>query len=376
MKIAVVNTLPIPCGEASVNRILSYSQGLVSYGNRVDILSSAIATANEGTINGVNYHCFGSTGNKMLSLMKALHRILKNISKEKYDVVILVSNSLLLIYPIVIKGHIIGAKVLQEKSEYPFILKKKRAFWKLIASLYVNTTYRLFDGLIVMTKPLMEYFKDKVKKGATLFEMPMTVDVERFAIEKKDDTPYGDYIAYCGNMSGNKDGVLNLIDAFSKVEAIIPDIKLLLIGGTNKPEQLELLKTQVQEQGIKNIIFYGRATREQMPELLVNAKLLALARPSSLQSTGGFPTKLGEYLATGNPVVVTSVGDIPNYLNETNAYIVEPNDNKAFTDAIIEVFNDYSKAVSRGLEGKKLAYSVFNAKVQSERLNSYLRSII
>ncbi len=376
MKIAIVNTLPIPCGEASVNRILSYSQGLVNLGNKVDILSSAKTTANKGIINGVNYHCFGGVGNKMLSLLSALYRILKTIRKEKYDVVILVSNSLLLIYPIVITGHVVGAKVLQEKSEYPFILKKKGAFWRVMASIYVNTTYKLFDGLIVMTKPLMEYFKDKVNKSATLFEMPMTVDIERFAIDRIEVSPYGDYIVYCGNMSGNKDGVMNLIEAFSLVEDKIPEVKLLLIGGTNKPEQLEQLKSQVQKKGIKNIIFYGRATREQMPELLVNAKLLALARPSSLQSTGGFPTKLGEYLATGNPVVVTKVGDIPNYLNENNAFLVEPDDIKAFADAIVDVFNDYPKAELRGLEGKKLAHSIFNAKVQSERLNSYLHSII
>ena len=42
--------------------------------------------------------------------------------------------------------------------------------------------------------------------------------------------------------------------------------------------------------------------------------MLVLARPDNIQAKGGFPTKLGEYLATGNPVVVTKVGEIPNYL--------------------------------------------------------------
>ena len=376
MNIAVVNTLPIPCGEASVNRILSYTQELVKLGNSVTILSSAYSTQKDGVINGVFFYCFGRSENKVLSLFRSLLDILRNIKKKKYNVVILVSNSLSLIYPLVITCRLRGITLLQEKSEYPFILRKKGWIWSAIASIYVNTTYRVFDGLIVMTKPLMEYFKDKVNKKATLFEMPMTVDVDRFSIQKKSSLQYGDYIAYCGNMTGNKDGVLNLIEAFSQIEGILPKITLLLIGGTNQPEQLERLKKQVKEKGVKHIVFYGRATRDEIPELLVNAKLLALARPSSLQSTGGFPTKLGEYLATGNPVVVTKIGDIPNYLNEENAFLVEPDDNKAFANAILSVFENYEKAKAIGEKGKELALTVFNSKVQSERLNNYLHSLV
>lgn len=370
MKIAIINTLPVPSGNASVNRFLSYGKELVQLGVRVHVLSSAAFEDNK--LEGIEaFSCGRDT-----SMFGALRNIILMIKKNQYDAAILVSNSLLLIYPLALVCRLKGVKLIQEKSEFPFVLMKKGLLSKCWAWFYTSTTYKIFDGLIVMTKPLMEYFKPRVRKDCKLIEVPMTVDVERFAINKNNYSTYGRYIAYCGNMSGNKDGVLNLIEAFSLVEDKLSDIKLLLIGGTNSPEQLEQLKSEVQKKGIKNIVFYGRATREQMPELLVNAKLLALARPSSLQSTGGFPTKLGEYLATGNPVVVTSVGDIPNYLNETNAYIVEPNDNKAFADAILEVFNDYSKAETRGLEGKKIAYNVFNAKVQSERLNSYLQSIV
>ena len=371
MRIAIVNTLPVPSGNASVNRLMAYAKDLVQYGNSVSILSSALFNVTETESNVEIVSC-----GRGRSRLGALLFLLKNIRQGEFDCVILVSNSLLLIYPLWATCRFHHIKLLQEKSEFPFVLMKKGLFHRLYAKFYVNTTYRLFDGLIVMTKPLIDYFKDKVRKNCRLFEMPMTVDTERFAIEKSKSTPYGDYIAYCGNMTGNKDGVLNLIDAFSQIEDALPSIKLLLIGGTNKPEQFELLKTQVQESGIKNVVFYGRATRDEMPELLVNAKLLALARPSSLQSTGGFPTKLGEYLATGNPIVVTKVGDIPNYLNDTNSYLVEPDDNKAFANAIIQVFSDYSQARERGLKGKVLAQSVFNSRVQSERLNSFLQSII
>ena len=246
---------------------------------------------------------------------------------------------------------------------------------KMFAKFYVNTTYKLFDGLIVMTKPLFEYFKTKVKKSCRLFEMPMTVDTDRFNIEPRKNE-LGDYFAYCGNMSNKKDGIINLLDSFVAVEKRFPDIKLVLIGGTNDDNYLTFLKQHVKDKGLNNVIFYGAVSRDEMPSLLINAKGLLLARPSSLQSSGGFPTKLGEYLSTGNPVVVTTVGDIPLYLNKSNAFIVSPDDNDAFSSAMITVLEDYDKALQVGMKGKELAMSVFCAKVQSKRLESYLQSLL
>ena len=368
MKIAIVNTLPVPSGNASVNRFLSYGKELVKYGGEVDVLSTA--SFEDSIFDAVQIYSCG----KGKGLFVALIGILSKVRKGKYDAVILISNSLLLIYPLWFVCKSLNIKFLQEKSEYPFVLMKKGALRKLFAKIYVNTTYKLFDGLIVMTKPLMEYFKDKVRKNCQLFGMPMTVDMERFAISKK-ESEYGNYIAYCGNMAGNKDGVLNLIDAFNIVSHKIPSVKLLLIGGSSSPDDWENIVDTVKTIGNDNIILYGKASRDEIPALLKNANALALARPSSLQSTGGFPTKLGEYLATGNPVVVTAVGDIPQYLNETNAFLVEPDDNYAFASALQKVFSDKKNATEIGYKGQELAQTVFSSKVQSKRLYEYLIKI-
>lgn len=368
MRIAIINTLPVPSGQASVNRFLGYGKELANKGINVDVLTSA--KCEDCVIDGVNIVSCGVG----TSLVGALRRITSRVRNGGYDTVILISNSLLIIYPLWLACKLSHVKFLQEKSEFPFVLMKKGVLAKSWAFLYTNTTYKLFDGIIVMTKPLMEYFKTKVRKNCRLFEMPMTVDIDRFNIEKT-PTEYGDYIAYCGNMAGNKDGVLNLIAAFNIASPKIGDVRLLLIGGSSSQEDWDKIVAEVKQTNNKNIVMFGKATREQMPSLLKNAKALALARPSSLQSTGGFPTKLGEYLATGNPVIVTSVGDIPQYLNDTNAFVVRPDNNDMFADAIVKVFSDYESAVKAGEEGEKLAKTVFSSKTQSERLYNFLKTV-
>ena len=375
MKILIVNTLPVPSGQASVNRILSYAKGLVELGDDVNVLSSAYSSDAEGKVYGVKYHNLGRRNGRK-GLIAPLLQIITAVRRGKNDVIILVSNSLLLIYPLFFVCKLKGIKIIQEKSEFPFVLMRKGPFSKIWATIYTSTTYKLFDGMIVMTKPLMDYFLTKVKKSCKLVEVPMTVDLDRFSIDKSQTTVFGDYIAYCGNMADNKDGVMNLIEAFDIASRKVKNVKLLLIGGSSNPEDLDNLKAYAKDKGDGRIVFYGRAMREEIPQLLVNAKALALARPSSLQSTGGFPTKLGEYLATSNPVVVTAVGDIPRFLDESNSFIVEPDNNQAFAERLIQIFSNYTVAQEIGKEGRKVAEQYFNYKVQSPKIHNFIQEII
>lgn len=377
MKIAIVNTLPVPSGEASVNRLLSYSKGLANLGNEVVIMSSGCQPFNNQSvkIDGVAIHNYGKKIFKPFSLLISLCSITKAILKNNTEVLILVSNSLLIIWPLFFVCKIKGIKYLQEKSEFPFSMMRKGLLNKIYSKIYIHTTYKLFDGLIVMTKPLMNFFKYLVRKNCMLFEMPMTVDVDRFAIKKSSNNRMGDYIAFCGGLT-NTNGISNLIEAFSFVEPHYPNLRLLIIGGTSNVKEMDSYQKAIEKYGLKNVVFYGRVERNDIPDLLINAKALLLARPSNLQASGGFPTKLGEYLATGNPVVVTAVSDIPLYLNLSNSYIVKPDDNKAFAEKIIEILSDEAHAAIIGKEGQKLALTVFNAREQSKRLDNYLKELV
>lgn len=378
MKLLIVNTLPVPSGQASVNRILSLGKGLVENGDQVTILSSSYSDDTDfHKVNGIQCANLASKKSRIVGLVESLFKILKYVrnNKDNIDALWVVSNSPLLICPLWLSCKFNKIKYIMEKSEFPFVLMRSGLIAKLWGKIYVNTIYKLFDGMIIMTQPLLEYFRSLVRKDCSLIKVPMTVDMTRFE-NVSSNNRYSNYAAYCGNMSGNKDGVLNLIEAFSYVEPNHPDFKLLMIGGTNEPTEFDKIKNRVVELGLKNIIFTGRVSRDDIPVLLSNAKLLCLARPSSLQSKGGFPTKLGEYLTTGHPVVVTAVGEIPSYLNDSNSFIVEPDNNERFGNRINEILSDYERAAAIGLKGRKVALANFNYKVQADRLHEFLVELI
>jgi glycosyltransferase involved in cell wall biosynthesis len=105
------------------------------------------------------------------------------------------------------------------------------------------------------------------------------------------------------------------------------------------------------------------------------SKLLLLPRPTSLQSESGFPTKLGEYLASGTPIVVTNTGEIASFLtNRENAIIVEPDNQVLFADNVIEVLDNYEKYNQMGLKGMQVAQQYFSYKTQGKVLNNFLKN--
>ena len=92
-----------------------------------------------------------------------------------------------------------------------------------------------------------------------------------------------------------------------------------------------------------------------------NAAVLALDRPDSLQAQCGFPTKLGEYLLTENPVIVTKVGDIPLFLKDgETALLVEERKPKEFSSKIIWALEHPEEATEIGKAGAQVAMREFN----------------
>ena len=380
MNIVIVNTQPVPSsgvGAASVNRILSYAKGLIGNGNVVSILSTANNSYSEWQVfEGVRVKHLGRNSRNLIGTS---FRLLRELSKEEKDIVIFVTSNYGLILLLELYCKIAGVKIVNERSEYPFVLMSKNYLKRFFAPLYVNTAYKMLDGMILMTKPLMEYYKPLVGRKCRFIEVPMTVDSNRFStVVCGGKNPCNSkYIAYCGNMGGNKDGLKNLLASFSIVEQRGLPLTLLLIGGTNNKQEYDELICLNKQLGNKHVVFYGKAERDDIPELLKGATMLVLARPSSLQSSGGFPTKLGEYLCTGLPVVVTSVGDIPYYLKDRqNAYVVSPDDNTAFADAICYVWNHPEEAMIVGKKGQELAMTIFNGEYQARRIEAFLKEVI
>jgi glycosyltransferase involved in cell wall biosynthesis len=301
-------------------------------------------------------------------------------SQNAVNVVILLDTHAWMLTPFLKVCKKCGIIVIHERTEYPLVTIKRKVFGILHFWLYKRLIINKLDGIFVINSALRNYFTNLTKRRIPVEVINMIVDPTRFdKPEKSNNYPYR-YIAYCGSMGAEKDGTDILIKAFCKaVEGLreYEDLKLILVGEIPDKSTGELLARAISETGCQGkVIFTGFIKRQSIPEILNNAMALALARPSGIQAEGGFPTKLGEYLATGKPVIVTNTGEIGIYLKDGyNAFVAEPGSVESFSDKIKEVLRNYVKATEIGHNGKKLVYNDFNYLSQANRLIDFIHSI-
>ena len=395
-KIVILTPDPFPIGMAGANRIISYGKGLSENNVSVKVIclksherlkngitNNKIVGEHEGIkyVNACGTILRGKSFIKRRMLVfkgaiNAFHIIFKE--RKQIDAMLLYATDLGYILYFFLVSKILSILYINERSEFPIvlILNKRSFFKKIYAKFYVSFAYKLFDAIFVMTGQLKSYYQRRIRKDAKLLQVPMTVEPKRFegTFKKIFDNPY---IAYCGSLTGNKDGVPILINAFRLIAYKYKEIKLVIIGDSNDVRDLVVLKELTRKLNIENrVVFTGRILRDKIPEYLCKATILALARPSSLQSTGGFPSKLGEYLSTGKPVVVTKVGEIPDYLKDgENGFLSDPDSAEAFAEKLDYVLSHPDLATKVGLNGRKVALNNFDYRFQAKRIINFIEKI-
>ena len=266
-----------------------------------------------------------------------------------------------------------GFHIYHERTEHPEVSGTiNGVVGKFLFNSYLKAIKKI-DGLLVISNNLRQCFiEDYGVDQQKVHVVNMVVDANRFVSLSKQ--PSERYIAYCGTASNNKDGVDQLIKSFAITSQRYPDVKLWIIGKTPDKGQEFGNKQLVDDLGIDDkVVFTGIIPAEQIPQVLMNAEVLALDRPDNLQAKHGFPTKLGEYLLTGNPVAVTKVGDIPSFLQDgVSALIAEPDNPNSFAEKMNWLLGHPEEGKVIGAAGKEVAMREFNYKIESRKLKSVI----
>lgn len=400
--ILFIGVTPYPNGQASTNRLVSLFSELASLEWKIQVLCLSSTKCPTSFKNGEPYYeREGIEDNvffRYLSLkVKASRSIfLRSIysfygwlilplylirNTNSSDTSVVLTNLTQVYYVVYLKilCEVCNKKLILLRSEYPKVIRTN-GFKSIIFKIFFEKwIFRSFDGFVLMTNTLENYFTSLKKIKAQVKLIPMTVDISRFNIHQV--SPFNfDYIVYAGSLSHKKDGIDILLKSFASIAGYHREIRLVIIGDNSDPgkfkETSDLILTLSRDIAAR-IIFTGRLDSSEIPGYLLNAKVMALARPDSLQAKGGFPTKLGEYLATGNPVVVTSVGEIPLYLKHMDsALMANPGDINDFARNLDWVLRNSSLAIEIGLRGRRVAETVFNAKIQAAVLSEFLTNFL
>jgi len=270
----------------------------------------------------------------------------------------------------------LDAPLIAEKSEFPFVYSRKSLSVRMKMWFNDHVTYRLLDGVIVISTFLQEFFETHSGKSVKILNVPILVESGMFAQGIRGGSSTERSIIYCGNLE-HAGEVEVLLRAFSQVADEFSEWRVQVIGPLPQRRTEETLHSMVASLGLEGRVdFTGAVARSAIPCLLAAGNIMALPRASGIFSTAGFPTKLGEYLTTGKPVVVTDTGDISRYLqNGVNAYLVPPDDTVAFARALRYVMLHPEEGREVGCRGQKVAESEFNSYRHCARIIEFVLSL-
>jgi colanic acid/amylovoran biosynthesis glycosyltransferase len=165
-----------------------------------------------------------------------------------------------------------------------------------------------------------------------------------------------------------KKGFANLIRACALLVEPGASFRCEIFG--EGPLEKELC-AQIEELGLKELVqFRGAKPQHELRKRLAGATVFVL--PSVPEAEGGMdnlPTVIMEAMATGLPVVSTTIGGIPEMVieNETG-FLVQPEDAVALAEAIERVTKDRSLAQRLGRAGFERAQTLFSIEKNAHEL--------
>jgi phosphatidylinositol alpha-mannosyltransferase len=171
--------------------------------------------------------------------------------------------------------------------------------------------------------------------GSSAWEIPNGVDVSRFAVaEPMPGWPgEGGAIGFLGRYSEPRKGFPLLCDAFARLAAERPGLRLLVAGRGEPDEAVEHLPAAVRER----VVFLGMVSEQDKARMLRSVDVYVAP------NTGGesFGMILTEAMAAGTPVVASDLDAFRRVLDGGRAGALFPNgDASALTETLGRLLDD------------------------------------
>ncbi|MFG0327882.1 MAG: glycosyltransferase [Phycisphaerales bacterium JB037] len=196
---------------------------------------------------------------------------------------------------------------------------------------------RSLRSIVTISDRLADWYAQLGADASRIGVIPDGVDVERFArpgtLEVADPLREGredgrPIAVYSGHLYDYK-GVPTVLDA----AALASDWDFALVGGM--PEDIERTRARVTERALANVRVIGWVPHREVPGYLWHADALLLppsAREASKDWTS--PVKLGEYLASGRPIVASAIPALRDWLGDDEAIWFTPDDAASLVEGL------------------------------------------
>lgn len=245
-----------------------------------------------------------------------------------------------------------------------------------------DTSIRTSDAVITICPALANYVEGVVGKQDTHFLIENSIFDEVQVVDNKSAPAYtldkevaqqalgdlpknADLVVYTGTLEPYQ-GIDILIKAFKTVQATCPTARLLIAGGSQ--EQVRQYASLARQQGVAEFcVFTGRVQQAVAKRYTGIATVLVSPRITGINT----PLKVYEQLAGGIPLVATNIYSHTQILNESVAFLVEPNA-EGLARGIVEALTSKEEGKRRAAEAQRLYDSEYSRPVYVSKMQRLL----
>jgi glycosyltransferase involved in cell wall biosynthesis len=375
MNILFITHQTYPTGMAGTKRIKLFAEFLALNNNvKVLVLNKKNGdNLNKGIKDKVSFECIKFSYFQYFFYIKKIYKILKlNKKKNSKNILFIYDGFGITNFWFAILARKLGFKIVVDIVE-DYSMHHENS--SLIQNIKCNInnflskyTYLFCDGIVVISTRLKSKYLSMNIKLEKIVLIPISAENLMFNFNNQ-NIPKNNFIFLYSGSFGVKDGIKFLIEAFKLFSEEKNDVKLFLSGKINNVT-LRMIKDD------SKIEYKGMINEKDYYQFLNKADILLMTRDNSEYANSGFPFKLGEYLATGIPVIATNISDIRLYLKDKiDLIMASPSSVKSLLECMTFAYNNKNEIIKIGENGKQTCEKYFNPIANGNVLEKFLMTI-
>ncbi|RJO61666.1 glycosyltransferase [candidate division WS5 bacterium] len=255
---------------------------------------------------------------------------------------------------------------------YSALSTRRGIRYKIDGYLYEKYGFFLIDGIMPISDYLVDIVRSRNPDLPTL-KVPMITDFDRFiGIEPRLSEKY---FLFC-SAAAYIEIISFILKAFELLK-YADNVWLYLVASGSDIEMSRLKEEINKNKKSVRIRLFSRIPDSKLTELYANACGLLIPLRPTIQDRARFPHKMGEYLASGNPVVTTNYGEVKNYFEDGNTALIAVNyDITEYAEKMEYILLHPERAKEIGQNGRMMGLNNFDYKVYGLKIKGFIELII
>ena len=241
--------------------------------------------------------------------------------------------------------------VAQEACEWWPGTPNKNFFTKWM---YQSIMFRLSSGALPISKLIEDRILSLAGTAYPLCRIPVLVDPNENDT-KRDRLKSGSSCAvflWCGMVDGYKRDIIFIIDAMSELKSSVGQKAIFrIVGPCSEKARVDLLSyARLKNISAERMDILGFVSESELWGYCIQADALLMPLWNDDRSFTRFPTKLGQYVTAGRPIVTAQIGEMKHFLTDETAMFYPPGDVTGLALSLDRLLTD--PALGKGLASR------------------------